>query len=452
LGGQDGRLIRYHEYHREVPFFTIPQISPDDDGKEVTVSGWAEDVRNLGGIAFVIVRQREGTLQLAVRKKEQPAIFDLVAGLTRESVIVAKGVLKANAQARNGWEIFPTHLDVLSPAATPLPLGVVDKVGADMDTRLDNRVLDLRKPERRAVFHVRDLLVRGIREYLHRHGFVEVTTPKLSGAGAEGGATLFRTDYFGRDAYLSQSPQLYKQMLMGTGLDRVFELSPAFRAEPSDTVRHVTEFLSFDAEVSPIAHQEDFLTILEGCVAHAIGHVKEHGKSHLKLLAVEPKVPALPLPRVRYAEALDLLAAEGKRIRDGDDLDTEAEKVLGRAMAAKGHDLFFITEYPSSIKPFYVMRKEDDPERSHSFDLEYKGDEMASGGQREHRYDRLVARMEEMGLHPESFEFYLKAFRYGMPPHGGWGLGIDRLVQKVLDLPNVREAILFPRDRNRLVP
>jgi len=435
-----------------VAYAHLRELSAEDDGKAVAVAGWAEDIRNLGGIAFVILRQREGTLQLAVRKKEQPAIFELVAGLTRESVIAAKGVLKANPQARNGWEIFPAQLDVLSPAATPLSLGVVDKVGADMDTRLDNRVLDLRKPERRAVFHVRDSIIRGIRDYLHHHGFVEVTTPKLSGAGAEGGATLFRTDYFGRDAYLSQSPQLYKQMLMGTGLDRVFELSPAFRAEPSDTVRHVTEFLSFDAEVSPITDQEDFLNLLEGCVAHAIAHVRDHGKEHLKLLAVEPRVPALPLLRVRYSDALDVLAAEGKTIRDGDDLDTEAEKVLGRTMAAKGHDLFFITEYPSSIKPFYVMRKDDDPERSHSFDLEYKGDEMASGGQREHRYDVLVTRMKEMGLRPESFEFYLKAFRYGMPPHGGWGLGVDRLVQKVLGLPNIREAILFPRDRNRLVP
>src|SRR3989441_4003920 len=248
----------------------LTEISSADDGKEVSVAGWAEDVRNLGGIAFVIVRQREGTLQLAVRKKERPGVFDLVAGLTRESVIAAKGVLKANPQARNGWEIFPSQIDVLSQAETPLPLGVVDKVGADMDTRLDNRVLDLRKPERRAIFRVRDLLVRGIREYLHRQDFVEVTTPKLAGAGAEGGATLFRTDYFGRPAYLSQSPQLYKQMLMATGLDRVFELSPAFRAEPSDTVRHVTEFLSFDAEVSPIEDQEDVLRMLEGCVAHAI--------------------------------------------------------------------------------------------------------------------------------------------------------------------------------------
>src|SRR3990170_2166199 len=185
----------------------LTELTAKDGGREVSVAGWVEDVRNLGGIAFVILRQRDGTLQLAVRKKENPAVFEVVAGLTRESVIAAKGTVKVNPQARNGWEIFPSTVDVLSPAQTPLPLGVVDKVGADMDTRLDNRVLDLRKPEKRAIFHVRDLMQRGIREYLHREGFVEVTTPKLAGAGAEGGASLFRTDYFGKVAFLSQSPQ-----------------------------------------------------------------------------------------------------------------------------------------------------------------------------------------------------------------------------------------------------
>ncbi len=433
-------------------YASLTELSPADDGKEVAVAGWAEDIRNLGGIAFVILRQREGTLQLAVRREEQPDVFDLVTNVPRESVIAAKGVLKANPQARNRWEIFPTQVEVLSQAEAPLPLGVVDKVGADLDTRLDNRFMDLRKPERRAIFHVRDLLLRGIRDYLHGHGFVEVHTPKLAGAGAEGGATLFRTDYFGKVAFLSQSPQLYKQILMASGLDRVFELSPAFRAEPSDTVRHVTEFLSFDAEVANIRHQEDFFPHLEGCLAHGIAYVREHGKQYLELLRADPKVPALPLRRVPYREALDTLAAEGKELRDGEDLDTEAEKILGRVMREKGHEMFFLVEYPSAIKPFYVMVKEDDPEYSHSFDIEYKGDEMASGGQREHRSDRLVARMRALGLNPDAFEFYLKAFRYGMPPHGGWGLGLDRLVQKVLDLPNIREAILFPRDRNRLVP
>ncbi|HLQ42856.1 MAG TPA: aspartate--tRNA(Asn) ligase, partial [Thermoplasmata archaeon] len=334
----------------------------------------------------------------------------------------------------------------------PLPLPIADKVGADMDTRFDNRALDLRKPERRAIFRVRSAVVAAFRASLDRHGFVEVQTPKLAGAGAEGGATLFETTYFGRRAFLSQSPQLYKQMLMSTGLDRVYEIAPAFRAEPSDTVRHVTEFTSFDGEVSWIERQEDFFPFLEDAVDSAIERVRSECKGELALLQVEPRRPSLPLKRLPYSEALEILRGRGKRLRDGDDIDTEGEKALGQEMGREGHELYFITEYPTAIKPFYVMAKEDEPEYSLSFDLEYKGDEMASGGQREHRYDVLLARMKEKGLNPENFEFYLKAFRYGMPPHGGWGFGLDRFVQKLLDLPNIREAILFPHDRSRLVP
>jgi len=299
---------------------------------------------------------------------------------------------------------------------------------------------------------VRSIVVAAFRSYLDHQGFIEVQTPKLAGAGAEGGATLFETNYFGRRAFLSQSPQLYKQMLMSTGLDRVYEIAPAFRAEPSDTVRHVTEFTSFDAEVSWIERQEDFFPLLEGAVDAAIERVRTDCKAELALLQVEPKRPALPLKRLPYPEALEILRDRGKRLRDGDDIDTEGEKIIGQEMGREGRELYFVTEYPTAIKPFYVMAKPDEPEYSCSFDLEYKGDEMASGGQREHRYDVLLARMKEKGLNPENFEFYLKAFRYGMPPHGGWGFGLDRFVQKLLDLPNIREAILFPRDRVRLVP
>ncbi|HYM40092.1 MAG TPA: aspartate--tRNA(Asn) ligase [Thermoplasmata archaeon] len=431
---------------------SFTSLGPSDRGKAVVLAGWVEDVRNLGGIAFLIVRQREGTFQTTVKKKGQEALFETASKLVRESVVAVHGTLQPNPQVRNGWELLATSVDVLSAAAAPLPLPVADKVGAEMDTRFDNRTLDLRKPERRAIFRVRSVTVAALRESLVRQGFVEVDTPKLSGAGAEGGATLFETDYFGRKAYLSQSPQLYKQMLMSTGLDRVFEVAPAFRAEPSDTVRHVTEFTSFDAEAAWIEDQEDVLRFLETAVAHAIEQVRAETKPELDLLHADPQVPKLPLRRLPYAEALEILRGHGKRARDGDDIDTEGEKVLGAALGHEGHELFFLTEYPSGIKPFYIMSKADEPDVSWSFDLEYKGDEMASGGQREHRYDVLVQRMQEKGLAPESFEFYLKAFRYGMPPHGGWGFGVDRFTQKLLDLPNIREAILFPHDRVRLVP
>ncbi len=427
-------------------------IGAADHGKPAVLAGWVEDVRNLGGIAFLILRQREGTFQALVKKKGHEGLFEAAAGLVRESVVAVHGTVQPNAQARNGWELVASSMDVLSAAAAPLPLPVADKVGAEMDTRFDNRFLDLRKPERRAIFRVRSVVLSALREHLAGQGFVEVQTPKLAGAGAEGGATLFETGYFGRKAYLSQSPQLYKQILMSTGLDRVMEFAPAFRAEPSDTVRHVTEFTSFDAETAWIESQEDVLRLLEGAVAHAIDRVRVDSKADLDLLGSEPKAPGLPLRRLPYAEALEVLRSRGKRVRDGDDIDTEGEKVLGAAMAEEGRELYFLTEYPAAIKPFYIMSKPDDPEVSFSFDLEYKGDEMASGGQREHRYEVLVANLKAKGLDPAGFEFYLKAFRYGMPPHGGWGFGIDRFVQKLLDLPNIREAILFPRDRVRLVP
>ena len=433
-------------------FRSFSTITREDHGKEVSLAGWVEDVRNLGGIAFLIVRQGGGTFQATVKKKSDEELFNRASKVVRESVVAARGKIEPNPKVRNGWELVASSLDILTPAAAPLPLPIVDKVSAEVDTRFDNRVLDLRKPERRAIFRIRSIVTHALRSFLDQEGFIEVQTPKLAGAGAEGGATLFRTDYFGRPAYLSQSPQLYKQILMATGLDRVYEIAPAFRAEPSDTVRHVTEFTSFDGELAWIEGQEEVLGFLEGAVDHAIDAVRKEAKAELEMLRASPKRPKLPLRRLPYPEALEILRGHGKRVRDGDDIDTEGEKLLGRALADQGHDLFFIVEYPSAIKPFYVMTKADEPEYSESFDLEYKGDEMASGGQREHRHDPLVARMKEKGLNPESFEFYLKAFRYGMPPHGGWGFGLDRFVQKLLDLPNIREAILFPRDRGRLVP
>ena len=430
----------------------LADLSPAMAGQSVVVGGWLEDVRHVGGIAFGLLRLRDGTVQVTAKKAAAGEAFRVLTAANRESVVRVRGTVVKTAEARLGFEIAPAEIEVLAAAETPLPLGVVDKVGVEFDTRLDNRFLDLRKRKVQAIFRVRALLCRGLRDHLASRGFLEVQTPKLAGAGAEGGATLFETDYFGRRAYLSQSPQLYKQSLMATGFDRVFEIGPAFRAEPSDTVRHLTESTMLDGEVAWIDSQEDVLRELEDAVAAAIRFARDHGKAEFEALDLEPKVPATPVPRVPYGEALEILRDAGKRVRDGEDIDTEGEKVLAKAMAERGHEMFYIVDYPSAIKPFYVMAKDDDPDSTHSFDLEYRGDELASGGQREHRHGRLVARMRELGLDLTSFEFYLKPFRYGMPPHGGWGFGVDRLVWKLLDLANIREAVLFPRDRHRLVP
>ncbi len=434
------------------PFRSLKDIGEEDFGTEVAVVGWVEDTRNLGGIAFLIVRQREGTLQVSTRRAENEGLFQDLTQIPRESVVGFRGIVRRNPDVRNGFEIFPKDYEILGLAEKPLPLGVVDKVRAEMDTRLDNRCMDLRKPEVRAIFALRSYINAGLREYLRERGFIETHTPKVISAGAEGGATLFRVDYFGKSAYLAQSPQLYKQILMATGLDRVFEIAPAFRAEVSDTVRHTSEFISYDAEMAFIRSQEEVLKVLEGSVVHALEYVRTNAQEELEVLEAEPVVPKLPVPRLHYNEARRMLGEEGRDIPDGEDIDTESERVLGEAMRREGHPMYYIVEYPSEIKPFYIMVNDEEPEYSLSFDLDYLGDEMASGGQREHRPDRLIQRLREKGLDPEDFEFYVKAFRYGMPPHGGWGFGLDRLVAKVAGLSNIREGILFPRDRQRLTP
>ncbi|MBE6513517.1 MAG: aspartate--tRNA(Asn) ligase [Candidatus Methanomethylophilaceae archaeon] len=417
-----------------------------------TVRGWVQDVRNMGGISFLTLRDRHGTLQVTMPKKKiDPELFELLTKLSRETVVSITGEVKESNQTALGLELIPTSAEVLSEAAVPLPMGVIDKVNVEMDTRLNNRFMDLRKPEVKAIFELKAMMVELIEEAVRKNGFTQVYTPKISAAGAEGGAELFKVDYFGKPAYLAQSPQLYKQILMSTGLDRVFEISPAFRAEHSNTNRHVTEFISFDCEMSWIANEEEVMGMIETIIDHVLNGLKERGKKQLEILGKEITVPARPYPMLTYSECLKMVNENGLPLKEGDDLGTEGEKIIGDIMMEKGCDLYFIIEYPEEAKPFYIMEKDGTP-YSFSFDLDYRGQEISSGGQREHRYDALVARMEKKGLDPEDFSFYLDAFKYGMPPHGGWGIGIERLLVKMLDLPNIREAILFPRDPSRLSP
>jgi len=417
-----------------------------------TVRGWVQDVRNMGGISFLTLRDRHGTLQVTMPKKKiDPELFELLTKLSRETVVSITGEVKESNQTALGLELIPTSAEVLSEAAVPLPMGVIDKVNVEMDTRLNNRFMDLRKPEVKAIFELKAMMVELIEEAVRANGFTQVYTPKISAAGAEGGAELFKVDYFGKPAYLAQSPQLYKQILMSTGLDRVFEISPAFRAEHSNTNRHVTEFISFDCEMSWIANEEEVMGMIEVIIDHVLNGLKEKGKKQLEILGKEITVPARPYPMLTYSECLKMVNENGLPLKEGDDLGTEGEKIIGDIMMAKGCDLYFIIEYPEEAKPFYIMEKDGTP-YSFSFDLDYRGQEISSGGQREHRYDVLVARMKKKGLDPEDFSFYLDAFKYGMPPHGGWGIGIERLLVKMLDLPNIREAILFPRDPSRLSP
>ena len=421
----------------------------------MTVGGWVQDLRNLGGISFLQLRDRDGVIQVTTLKKRSKDLFELVASISRESVVLVTGTVKESREARAGFEILPDKIVLLNKAEAPLPLGVIDKVGADLDTRLNNRFLDLRKEEVRAIFQIEAKAIEGIRRFLISEGFVEVSTPKIVAAGAEGGSTLFPIKYFDSNAYLAQSPQLYKQNLMATGLDRVFEIAHAYRAEASDTIRHIAEFISLDVEMAFIQSSEDVMAVAEGIVVNSLEHVREHAIAELQKLGIKIERPTVPFPRVKYKEAIEIVRAAGLKIEHGEDLGTEGEKALGEAMKReKNCELYFITEFPTSLKrgTFYAKRFDEDPDTTGYFDLDYRGQEIVSGGQREHRYDVLVEQMRENNLSLESFDFYLKAFRFGMPPHGGFGFGVERYVQKMLDLPNIREAVLYPRDRSRLVP
>ena len=398
------------------------------------------------------MRDRTGTTQVTLKKGvADPALFELLEALPRESVVDVEGTVRRSEKSRRGIELFPVRVSVVTRAGSPLPLGVVDKVGAELDTRLNHRVLDLRKPSVRAIFELRTHILAAFRAAFLRRGFLEIQTPKLLRQGAEGGATLFAVDYFEGRAYLAQSPQLYKQMLIGAGFERVFEIAPAFRAEPSDTVRHTTEFTSLDAEVGYISGAEELREILEGIVVDTIRGTKE------ALAAVEnplaERLPDVPTPflRIPFSKCEEWLGRPGAER----DLGTEDEKAIGERVAAEsGTPFYFITDFPTSIKAstFYAGRKDDNPRLTGYFDLDYRGLEIASGGPREHRLDRLTENIRSAGLDPAAFAGYLEAFQYGMPTHGGWGLGIDRLVWVLAGLSNIREAILFPRDRYRLDP
>ena len=419
------------------------------DGKEVTLAGFAHETRDLGGIAFLVLRDRKGLAQITlVKKLLGKEAFKSARSISRESVVLVKGTVKAEPKAPRGFEILPGEVQVLNPAQVPLPLDPTEKVECELDTRLDARFMDIRRPSVLAAFEIESAVLESLRGFFRENAVTEVFTPKIVAAATEGGTDLFPISYFEKEAFLNQSPQLYKQMLMGAGMDRVFEIGPIFRAEEHDTRRHLNEAISIDLEVS-FVDDKAVMEILEQAVAGAYRHVAETCCYQLEVLGLDLQVPVLPFRRITYSEALDLAADKaGAKMQWGDDLDTETERFLGQSIG----EHYFLTDWPSSIKPYYTLPYEDHPEVCRGFDLMHPRMELASGAQRVHDYEQLVGRIKEKGLDPDGFEFYLKAFRYGMPPHAGWGLGLSRLVMTMLNLENIRDAVIFPRDRKRLVP
>jgi len=416
----------------------------------VAVKGWADQIRDIGNLRFFRVRDRTGSVQITLKKGETDAqLFESTACMHREDCVIVQGMAKASKIAKEGVEIFPSAIEIVSHAETPLPLETREQIKTGQDKRLDFRFMDLRNPNVLAIFRIKDTMLAGMREAFEAGGFVEVQTPVLQAAGAEGGATMFPVKYYGQEAFLRQSPQLYKQMLMASSLDRIWEIGPAFRAEKFHTRRHVSEFLSVDAEMSWIESEEDVLKFLETLTTHVLKKVRKDCTEELTLLGRELKIPETPFKRMTYEEMITAMQKMDIKIEMGQDTEDSQERAFGEAMAKKGNEWFFVTKYPKSIKPFYIMQ---DSETTRGFDFFCPGMEIASGGQREHRYAELVNVMKAKGLKPADFKFYLDAFRYGMPPHGGFGLGVERMVQQVAGTENIQETIIFPRTPDRLVP
>jgi aspartyl-tRNA synthetase len=426
----------------------IANVTPESGSAEI--AGWVHEVRDLGGLAFMLIRDRTGIIQVTIpKKKVSEAVLAAVKAVSRESVVRITGPVKAIDKAPGGRELVPESIEIISLAETPLPLDVSEKVPAELDTRLDARFLDVRRPRVAAVFEIRSAACYAINEYLHNNGFTAITTPKIVAAATEGGTELFPIAYFDKEAFLNQSPQLYKQMMMAAGCEKVYEIGPIFRAEEHATTKHLNEATSIDIEVSFADHLE-VMRILEDLIKKTYEYVDKTCSVQIANTGVEDFcVPKSTFPRLPYAEAIEIAK---KKIEDpikyGDDISPAAERAIGAEMG--GH--YFIVDWPSEIRPYYAMQYEDDPSICKAFDMMHPRMELSSGAQREHRYDILVRQIAKKGLNPESFEFYLRPFRYGMPPHAGWGLGADRLVMTMLGLSNVREAVLFPRDLHRLVP
>ncbi len=428
------------------------EITPEMDGEKVSVAGWAHEIRDLGGITFVVLRDREGSIQITFKEDEKPELFEEAQDLDREDVIHVTGKVVKSDQAPGDREIHPESLEELGHAESPLPMEVSKDIDSDLATRMDNRFMDLRRPEVHAVFSLKSHIVEAMEQWFDSQEFKRVQTPTIAKMGAEGGAELFPIIYYDEEAFLSQSPQLYKQMLMAAGFDKVYETGKAFRAEDFATSRHISEISMFDVELAFIEDQHDVMDVIEDSMRATLGEVQKRAADDLEELGVEIEVPEEDFPRISFEEAREILKEEFDHVPDDEeDLDTRGEKLLGEYFEEKGHPAFFVIGYPGE-KFYYMEAREGDEYQSRRFDFIYKGLELASGGQREHDLERLMTAIDEEGIDEEDISFYLESFKFGMPPHGGYGLGIDRLVKQIADLDNIQEAVLFPRTPNRLEP
>jgi nondiscriminating aspartyl-tRNA synthetase len=422
-------------------------------GERVRIRGWVHAIRDQKKVQFLVIRDETGLAQVVLPKEDPPSdLNEVVSALTAESAVTVTGTVVADERVNlGGLELRLEELAVDSLAEPELPIAA----DSALDKRMDWRYVDLRRPDRKLIFEVQTTAEHAMREIWHEDGFIELHTPKFMGSASESGAELFKVEYFDGNAYLAQSPQFYKQMAMAAGFGRVFEVGPVFRANPSFTSRHDTEFTSVDVEISWIESHEDVMAFEERWLAHVLAAVKEtHGEAIEEAFDTEVVVPAVPFPRIALSDAKDLLREHGHEPPPPElDLDPPSERALSAIVKEKhGHEFAFVTDYPTTVRPFYHMRHTDQPTLTKSFDLLWKGIELTTGAQREHRYEPLLAQAKDKKVDTGPIQYYLDFFRFGAPPHGGFGFGLTRLLMQMLGQENVREVTFLYRGPHRLEP
>ncbi|WP_299292087.1 aspartate--tRNA(Asn) ligase [Nitrosopumilus sp.] len=420
----------------------INELTADLIGNQVVLGGWVEDFRKLGKMSFITLRDVTGISQVIVKGE----LNDNLGEINRQSVVAVKGVVQETKARDFAFEIKADEIDVLGKAVHPLPVDPIGRVESNIDTRLNHRALDMRNQKTASIFKLRHHVLQSLRKTLAEKKFIEITTPKIIGSASEGGANLFSLEYFGQTAYLAQSPQLYKEQ-MTIGLERVFEISNFYRAENSHTGRHLSEFTSIDIEAAFMDYN-DVMDVLESLVLNVYKDTSENYKAEQEVIGHTIEVPKSPFDRVTYSQCVEELKSAGEKIEFGDDLLDSHLRIIGDNHPG----FFFLTDWPMKLKPFYIREKDEDPELSRSFDLQFGYLELSSGGTRLHNPDTLKARLKEQDLDPAQFQDHLKTFDWGMPPHSGWGMGLDRLMTTLIGIDNVREVVLYPRDPDRLKP
>ncbi len=423
----------------------ISEITSDFAGKEVTLAGWVHEVRDMGHIIFLLLRDNTGIIQITAKKGTVSEEVIKEMSLPKESVVSIIGNVVENKQAKKGVEIIPKSIKNLNPISSTIPFEVTGKVPAELDVRLNFRYIDLRRLQTTAVFKIESTVLDSFRKIVKKEGFKEIRTPSLVKEATEGGTDLFKVDYFGEQAFLAQSPQLYKQLAVIGGFDKVFMITPVFRAEKHNTIFHLNEITQMDIEMG-FADHKDAIRILKKTVTGILNSVKKENAEDLSMLNVEIK--NTKIKEITYKKAISALQKDGSKINLWDDFSKDDELRLGRIFG----DLLIVKDYPTALRAFYSMPKEEEPELSNTFDFIYKGLEISSGAQRIHIPTLLEEALRKRNNDPNSFEFYINAFRNGAPPHAGWSIGLERLVMRITGMENIRECAMFPRDRTRLTP